>query len=173
MAAIFESLTAQARATLRAEGCPAERIRLRRTAELRYSGQAFELAVDVADGDLPGGIGLDLAEAFGQEHLRTYGHHAPGDPVDLMSLRITAWEDSAPGAGTAPLRLRDDARGGTRPAYFGRRHGLIDTPILGRQALATPVAGPAVIEEYDATTLVPPDWTARLDDWGNILLARA
>jgi N-methylhydantoinase A len=173
MAAIFDRLTAQARATLLGEGCPEDRIRLRRTAELRYSGQAFELAVDVAAGALPPNIGLDLAEAFGQEHLRTYGHHAPGDPVDLMSLRITAWEDAPAGATSAPLRLLDDTRGGSRPAYFGRRHGLIDTPILGRHALANPVDGPAVIEEYDATTLVPPGWTARLDEWGNILLARA
>ena len=55
-----------------------------------------------------------------------------------------------------------------RRAYFGSAHGWLDTPILPRSALARAQAGPLILEEYDATCVVPPGATARLDDGGNI-----
>ena len=57
-----------------------------------------------------------------------------------------------------------------RRVYFGPGTGWIVTPILTRGDLATPREGPAVIEEYDATCVVPPSARARLDDYGNILM---
>ena len=59
-----------------------------------------------------------------------------------------------------------------RTAYFGREHGSLSTPVIGRGDLdGTPRSGPLIVEEYDATTIVPPDWSARLDDYGNIRLS--
>ena len=58
----------------------------------------------------------------------------------------------------------------TRKAYFGPA-GLLDTPVIDRPALAgAPHPGPLIIEEYDATTVIPPACTAALDDWGNIVI---
>jgi len=57
-----------------------------------------------------------------------------------------------------------------RRVYFGPGSGWIVTPILGRGDLATPRDGPAVIEEYDATCVVPPGARAGLDTWGNIVM---
>ena len=54
--------------------------------------------------------------------------------------------------------------------YFGSQAGWIETPILSRADLATPRQGPAVIEEYDATCVVPPGARASLDAWGNIVM---
>jgi N-methylhydantoinase A len=61
------------------------------------------------------------------------------------------------------------ASGVSRSAYFGRVAGLIDTPVVVREALDTAWrAGPLIVEEYDATCVVPPDARARLDRFGNI-----
>jgi N-methylhydantoinase A len=61
--------------------------------------------------------------------------------------------------------------GGTRRAYFGREHGMRETPVVARADLGPlPRPGPLLIDEYDATTLVPPGATAGLDDHGNILI---
>jgi N-methylhydantoinase A len=61
--------------------------------------------------------------------------------------------------------------GGERAAYFGAGHGVIPTPVVGRDDLdARPRPGPLLIDEYDATTLVPPGCTARLDAHRNIAI---
>ncbi|HWM77896.1 MAG TPA: hydantoinase/oxoprolinase family protein, partial [Methylomirabilota bacterium] len=63
------------------------------------------------------------------------------------------------------------ARSGEREAYFGPGHGVIRTPVIGREDLdARPRPGPLLIDEYDATTLVPPDCPAHLDAHGNIVI---
>jgi N-methylhydantoinase A len=56
-----------------------------------------------------------------------------------------------------------------RPVYFGA-HGWIETPVAGRSDLAAARAGPLIIEEYDATCVIPPAARARLDDGGNIVI---
>jgi len=58
-----------------------------------------------------------------------------------------------------------------RRAYFGRRHGWLETPVILRSALAAgPRPGPLIVEEYDCTCLVPPRAEASLDDFGNIVI---
>ena len=57
-----------------------------------------------------------------------------------------------------------------RRCYFGAGHGWLETAIVGRQALRTPRSGPCVVEEYDATCVVPPGATAGLDEHGNIII---
>ena len=61
---------------------------------------------------------------------------------------------------------------GTRLAYFGSEHGALTTPVLARADLGPhPCPGPLLVDEYDATTLVPPGATASLDEHGDILIA--
>jgi N-methylhydantoinase A len=59
-----------------------------------------------------------------------------------------------------------------RRAYFGPAKGWFDVRVVNRSALKTAHQGPCIVEEYDATCLVPPGWTARLDEFGNIVMAR-
>ena len=61
---------------------------------------------------------------------------------------------------------------GQRQVYFGRDRGFVDTPIYQRESLVadTLLQGPAVIEQMDTNTLVPPDSTCRVDDFGNLIL---
>ena len=55
-----------------------------------------------------------------------------------------------------------------RQAYFGPETGWIETPVIGRQDVANGYTGPFIVEEYDATCIVPPGADARLDDYGSI-----
>jgi N-methylhydantoinase A len=57
-----------------------------------------------------------------------------------------------------------------RGAYFGEPHGWLPTPVIARRALTTRRMGPLIIEEYDATTVVPPGTAASLDAGGNIVI---
>jgi N-methylhydantoinase A len=60
-----------------------------------------------------------------------------------------------------------------RPAWFGAQHGWVETPILRRSDLALARVGPLIIEEYDATCVIPPGAKASLDAGGNIVIELA
>jgi N-methylhydantoinase A len=143
-------------------------------AEMRYAGQGFELPVRLPPRDGPWPAWLRrLDEAFENEHERTYGHRT-GNATEVVHLRVVARETDPPpfpagGQDTSRARRVD-----MRPAYFGERFGLVETPVIRRRDLSTERAtGPLVIEDYDATTVVPPDFTARRDDEWNILIEGA
>jgi N-methylhydantoinase A len=68
----------------------------------------------------------------------------------------------------------DPAPVGTRDVYFTRGEGFVPTPVYDRDHLApgATFAGPAVVEQMDSNTLVPPGWACRLDEYGNLILER-
>jgi len=151
------------------EGITDDRITLRRLADLRYTGQAFELTIPV---DPAGAVDIAAMEAaFHAEHVRTYGHSSPGDPVDLINIRVVA--SSAPESKVGLAEQLKDAQAegagrGTRPVYFSGR--LVQTPVVSRGMLATLTHGPCIVEEFDATCIVPPGASAQLDQHGNIVI---
>jgi N-methylhydantoinase A len=171
LAAAVAALEGEAEALLRAQGYR-DGVEIARAADLKYQGQSFELAVPLPAA-LPGDEALrGLAQTFDREHERTYGHKAEGDPIQIVNLRLTA--RVRPPAARPAIRLAAAGRGagGARPAYFGAAHGVIRTPVIGRDDLdARPRPGPLLIDEYDATTLVPPGCAARLDAHRNIVIS--
>lgn len=140
------------------------------TAMARYIGQSSEIAVPLAPGTAAQIIER-LPEAFGVEHQRLYGFRAPaGEPVELTGLALLARGVSE----TARLPGRVPAASAQPPfqrkAWF-EATGWTDTPVIGRAALPTGgVRGPLIIQEYDATCLVPPGVIAAIDDFGNMRL---
>jgi N-methylhydantoinase A len=170
---VVAGLEAEARTRLSEDGFAPQRIEIRRFASLHYQGQSFELRVPVAAGALDAAALTAIEEAFGVEHERTYGHRAGVDePVELVSLEVIGRgipdqprAQSAAAASPAPDIVIESP---TRRAYFGPSHGWLDAQIVNRSALSTPHAGPCIVEEYDATCVIPPGWTARLDPYGNI-----
>jgi N-methylhydantoinase A len=151
-----------------------------RLADMRYAGQSSELRITVAPGAFDDRGMADLRAAFDQEHERTYGHRGEDQRVEIVNLRLR-------GTSAQPGRHRDElfalpapygprtngaatgARG--RRAYFGAETGFVDTPVLSRSAVAQePVAGPLIVEDMDATTIVPPGATCHLDALGNLLI---
>ena len=174
LADVFGRMEAEARAQLAAEGFREDAVRVRRSADCRYEGQSFELTVPVAAGAVDAATLAGIAEAFGREHQRTYGHRAGADePVEVVSLRVVG--AGIPDRPRVPEALRVDRTGpgragGVRAVYFGPELGWRQTPIVDRPDLATPREGPCIVEEYDATCVVPPDARAALDVHGNIVI---
>jgi N-methylhydantoinase A len=172
--AAWDELVAEACAQLEAEGFSRARMRIRRQASLHYQGQSFDLTVPVPDGVLDQAALARLEEAFGQEHERTYGHRAgPEEPVELTEIRAIG--QGIPERPLTPqaLDLANDDRSAPLPprrAYFGPETGWLDTPVVRRSALVTPHAGPCIVEEYNATCVIPPGARASLDALGDILI---
>jgi N-methylhydantoinase A len=175
---VLGGLEAEARGRLSEDGFGPQAIEIRRFASLHYQGQSFELRVPVAAGKLDAAALAAIEEAFGVEHERTYGHRAGVDePVELVSLEVigrgipdTPRAQSAAAASLAPDIVIATPQ---RRAYFGPQQGWLDAKIINRSDLKTPHPGPCIVEEYDATCLVPPGWSARLDEYGNIAMTLA
>jgi N-methylhydantoinase A len=173
---VLAGLEAEARTRLGEDGFAADRIDIRRFASLHYQGQSFELRVPVAAGTLDAAALTALEEAFGVEHERTYGHRAGADePVELVSLEVIGRGVSAeaPGSMAAAANLAPDIpiSSPSRRAYFGPARGWLDATVVNRSALKTPHRGPCIVEEYDATCVIPPGWAAQLDRFGNIAMS--
>jgi N-methylhydantoinase A len=171
--AAWQDLARQATAQLEVEGFTGRAARLRRSGAMHYKGQSFELVVPVPDGPFDAAMVAHLEEAFGAEHEKTYGHRAgPEEPVELVSIQVVG-QGLREGSRVPErvLQSRSEGEPGLpRRAYFGAAHGWIETPVLKRSDLATGRAGPLIVEEYDATCLVPPGATAKLDAGGNIVI---
>lgn len=136
-----------------------------RTAELRYTGQSFELAVPVDDTFDP----ETVRERFHAAHEQAYGYRMD-DPVELVMLQVTARAEtemqSANYAGSAA------AVHGSRSGYFdGERY---DLDIFARDGLSpgATIAGPAVLEDDESTAVIPPAWTGQIRSDGGVVLTR-
>jgi N-methylhydantoinase A len=179
---LFGEMESEARVQLAADGFPEAAMRLRRSADLRYHGQSFELTIPVEPGPLDAPAVGRLDEAFAREHERTYGHRAgPQEPIEVIGLRLIA--HGVAGAPRVPERIRVPDRAAprrdgaaSRRAYFGRERGWLQTPVVQRTDLhrwgGGGRSGPLIVEEYDATGIVPPGWHAALDPAGNLDLTR-
>ncbi len=170
--AMLAGLAQRAVDELVADGADAAAIRTEYSADLRYKGQAYELTVALPD-DAPDNLVATMAEQFHQQHGQAFGHSSPADPVDLVSLRVMARE--MVGDLSAPQVEPDDSTPSmpSRMAFFGDA-GDVETTVISRLTLARSgtLVGPLIVEEYDATTLVPPGWTARLGASASIILER-
>ena len=170
----WDQLVDQARDQLDAEGFAPERMRIQRQASLHYQGQTFDLTVAVPVGVLDRAA---LAPARGgvrpgaRAHLRPSRRargagradrdprdrpRHPGTPAHAAGARPRGRRSRRPLAATARL---------LRPGDRLARH-----PGSPRSALATPHDGPCIVEEYDATCVIPPGARASLDAAGNILI---
>jgi N-methylhydantoinase A len=149
-------------------------------ADLRYRGQEHTIAAPVDGPDDVVGRAQEPRERFHALHLARHGHAAPDQAIEIVNLRLVVTVprlDDTIGRWLRKAWLADAA---DAPARAERRAVVFDDPsrpddadIRWRPALAagTEIAGPAVIEEPNATTLVPPGARARIDAWGNIVIA--
>ncbi|MBM3492302.1 MAG: hydantoinase/oxoprolinase family protein [Alphaproteobacteria bacterium] len=171
----WDRMAQEALAQLASEGFSDQRARVVRSAQMHYQGQIYELTVPVPAGPLDRKALAALDEAFGREHELTYGHRAgPEEPVEIVNIQVVG--QGIPDRPRVPESIAVGRRGTTvtpkpRKAFFGAKHGWVDAPILiDRAELKGPRQGPLIIEEYDATAIVPPGATASLDRYGNVLI---
>jgi N-methylhydantoinase A/oxoprolinase/acetone carboxylase beta subunit len=169
--AAFAELEANGRAALDADGVPQRDRLFERWADCRYVGQAYELLVPVPSGPLDEAALAALAESFEAAHEREYFYRFPEKPVQIVHVRSYAIglmpsiqpTEIAASDGTPP----DHAVAGRGTVVFAGADGAPaehDTPFYTRSALRAGdvIAGPAIVEQLDSTTVVPPGTTARV-----------
>ncbi|KON31184.1 hypothetical protein AC482_01635 [miscellaneous Crenarchaeota group-15 archaeon DG-45] len=170
----FREMEGEGRGTLAGEGVgPGERRFLRRL-DLRYLGQAYELTVGAPDPLDAEGM-RTVVEAFHLRHREVYGYAAEGEPVELVNVRLRAVGIiPKPHLRELPSSQEEAPPRDNRPAYFEGPGCWIETPVYDREALGEGwrLEGPAVVEQYDATTVVYPGWDAAVDRFGNLVLGR-
>ena len=173
--ALFAEFLAEGEARLVRDGVPLAERRMVRSADLRYHGQSFELPVTVPPGPLAPADVARLRDEFHAMHERAYGYAAPEDAVELVNVRLAAI-GVTPKPRRAPLPeggpSANAARKGRREIWFAETAGFRSTVVLDRGKLlrGNVIAGPAIIEEHDASTLVHPGWTATVDEHANLVL---
>ncbi|HLJ66576.1 MAG TPA: hydantoinase/oxoprolinase family protein [Chloroflexota bacterium] len=145
----------------------------RRWVDARYRGQSFELRIPYsADVD-------SMRAAFLEAHRGTYGEGFPDDGIEIAHLRLRAVLPRLLRPQLHPGWPREERRDEARPVYFGSAAAIgtleaVPSVVVQRAALdvGTRIAGPAVIEQYDSATLLPPGWEATVDDGFNLRLNR-
>jgi N-methylhydantoinase A len=172
--ATFGALRDEATELLTSDGYDATRQALIVSAEVKYIGQNTALvvpidALPVTQDDL-----ADIAERFAVAHEATFGYRSDEERLQFVSLKVVG--RGVPDSPRLPDRVRIGdgftAADGTRKAYFGADYGWLETPVTSRTGLTGGThKGPLIVEEYDTTTVVRPDWSVSLDDWNNIVLA--
>ena len=167
-------LDAAGRARMHEEGVAAADVHVAYTADMRYVGQAYELEVPIAAPVAAERV-PDIVAAFHAVHERVYGYARTQQTVEFVNFRaVHTYRLPRPvvrPSAQAHGRL-DDARVGERRAYFD---GFVSAAIYerARLPLGARLAGPAIVEQMDTTTVIPPGVTAVVDDAGNLRLRRA
>lgn len=167
------ALADEAQAWIAREGALIRGHSLQTTADMRYPGQSHELPIALSG--VGGGL-LDEAaavEAFHRAHERAYGFREAGSAVEVMNMRLAVTGQ------LEPVTLPRAAAGAAAPLPVETRRvyleGGFDTPVFARASLAAGarVAGPAIVEQLDTTTLVLPGWEVAVDDHGSMILRRS
>jgi N-methylhydantoinase A/oxoprolinase/acetone carboxylase beta subunit len=179
LAARFHELEADIHTQLMRDRFRDEHINFLRVADCRYRGQGHELRTPAPAGPIDESFGRQLRDAFDRQHARAYGHIYEGRDVQIVNIRVV-------GIG-AVSRLRGQriAGGVATPregAMASRRRTVFDIDGFGAEAIDTPrytralleagnrIEGPAVIDQMDATTVIPPGFAGRVDGFGNLVI---
>lgn len=164
----FVALETEASARLRHEGVADENALLQRKISMRYRGQWRSLQVPMGSG--PGAMEQALRN-FHEEYEREFSFRQDDTPVEIYQLHLSA-VGKIPKPSFRPAESVAQEPGEPverRPVYF-TDEGWLDTPVYDREELAagTRFAGPAIINQFDSTTVVPPFARAEIDEWLNI-----
>jgi len=169
--AAMEELRATAAADVQGAGYGKVDIQWFHSADVRYRGQASQLTVKVAGDHLDAGVIAQMRADFEADHERTFGYRSPEEPLETVNLRLAARVTRLTSAEAAAARLVEarTAGGKRRQAYFGPQRGWVEVSVLDRSALkAGTVQGPAIVEQYDSTLVLPYGSRASFDGQGNI-----
>lgn len=175
----IQDLERRVAARLEDEGLLTQDTRLNHFVDMRYAGQAYEIRIPLSIDSAISEIQTHIQQAitkFHASHKDLYGYSYAGkELVELVNVGVTGLGllkrphvPQAQPAGTSP----EHARTGQTAVYFSK--STLDTPVYNRAALQTgnELSGPAIIQQYDATTVVEPGWSGRVDQWGTLRLER-
>ena len=179
IAAEIQDLERRVTARLEDEGLLTQATRLNHFVDMRYAGQAYEIRIPLSIDSATSEIQTHIQRAitrFHASHKDLYGYSYAGkELVELVNVGVTGLGllkrphvPQAQPAGKSP----EQARTGQTAVYFSK--STLDTPVYDRSALqaGNELSGPAIIQQYDATTVVEPGWSGRVDQWGTLRLER-
>jgi N-methylhydantoinase A len=166
----FELLAAEASQDLSKHGVSMEQINIERVLDARYKGQRFELRISLPDGLIDESVISLVRSKFHEEHRRTYGRSGSDELVEFVNLRLRG-KIANPVTFESFLntKVQDLPTSSSRPCRFTE---IVETPVINRAALSsTKRPGPLIVEDMDATTLVPPGASAHVDAFANIVIS--
>ena len=179
---VFQELEARGVAELKEEGIAPEGARFERELDVRYTGQGYELRVSLDGLAASGGLSADDMDAarnrFDDHHEKIHGHAAKDRSVEIVSYRVrlrvaVPKYEPVPVSDVTEVPAPPESVKGTRVVYFTADEAT-DTTLYERDALpiGARIDGPAIVEQFDSTIVVPQSWVGRIDGFGNLILSR-
>lgn len=170
--ATFQELIAQGSHLLAEEGATDDAMAFLRFLDVRYVGQEFTLQVPVTEEAIKASDDEAILRAFHEMHETRHGHSARDEPVEIVNIRVTATgRRERPKLPTLALGS-ESTHIEERPVYWDDPNEPVNTPIYNRDLLGPggEVHGPAIIEEYATTTVIPPGAVATVVESGEIII---
>jgi N-methylhydantoinase A len=169
----FAYLAKKAQRELLDEGFAESQITFQWGLDMRYAGQGYEITIPVPTGTLNDADVAAIRRVFDETHKQQFGHSAPGEPVEVVTYRVA-------GIGQVPEvtmphfkpegRPLADAHLGARTARFDGADVKAEVYQRERLDVGHKIEGPAIVEQLDATLVIPPGQVARVDEWKNIVV---
>jgi N-methylhydantoinase A/oxoprolinase/acetone carboxylase beta subunit len=176
----LSEMESAAREWLAATAVPGSGPILLRSVAARHVGQDYELEVALPSGELSPESLEETLISFHDAHERRYGYALPDQSVEFVDLKVTAIQrlpasldqgDSLDSLDTEEGRGHETpATPPARQVYLSEREGWVEVPVRDRGQLQAgdSIAGPAVVQQYDSTTYLPPGFRATADQHGNL-----
>ena len=173
----FAELRARAMEDVREENFDLSEVQFRHQVDMRYLHQGYELAIDCPETGMTEADKKSLKTQFDERHRMVYGANAEGEDAEIVTFRLLA-EITVPSLTVPPLATGDGdvdrARTEIRPLYDLGTGAFRDAPIYDRAKLLAGdcIDGPAVVEQFDSTTVITAAQRASVDSFGNIIIEK-
>jgi N-methylhydantoinase A len=172
----FQGLVDEGNSWLNDEKIPESQRVIIKHADMRYFGQNFELSITVDYDKIDENNIDEIKKLFHREHKREYGYCREDARIQIVNFRTTAFgkvstvkfEENPDGGEDASSAIIEE-----RDVYFEETNGYVPTKIYNRDALKTnnTFMGPAVIEQMDATIVIPPGHKVTIDRYHNVMVS--
>ena len=172
---IFSGLLQLARSDMRAEGFAERDALVTRQVDLRYLHQGYQLGVDCPGRDILDSDKPELKRAFDRLHLRLYGQSAEREQAEVVTFRLLI-EMPVPKLQVQRVQFGDGdasrALKGERELFEHESRAFVRSPVYQRARLLAgdEIRGPAIVEQFDATSVIPQNLRARVDEYGNLII---
>lgn len=171
---IFSQLIAEGEKMLQNEGIPEDKRRFDFAIDCRYERQNYEITINIPVGKLDDTVLAELVENFNKEHERSYGYCDRTKKLQLVNYRV-----GAIGVIEKPALKKNTIEDNIEPkpidvrkVRFEGNNNYIDTNIFNRSDIPCgyTIPGPAIIEQMDSTSVIPPNWHAYNDCYNNLIV---
>ena len=172
---LFEAMETEGADVLREAGVAPSRIRIERTADMRYVGQGHEIRIPIPGGRLSPRRLVEIRENFDAEYTRKFTRTCEGVEIESVHWRVRMSGPKPDLGDPKPPHSTDGvAFKGVRPVLFDPESGPEPAPVFDRYGIESGfrATGPAIVEEAESTAVVPHGWTIAVEVCGNLLLTR-